>query len=197
MNGHCKLQTANCKLQTLHFAFCTLHFALTLSLLLLLGGCKQRGATRIESVDLPDQIIDGFRLTQTEAGRPVYDLDADKAYVYIDSNRIDVTRPSIRFFDSTGAVTSTLTADSGWVQSKTSDLVARSNVHVATRDSTYLNTDSLAWRNARQVIVTDAPVTIRSPQGSISGIGLTSDPGLRRVEIKQTVQATTQYEFGQ
>jgi len=112
---------------------------------------------------LPSQVIEDFRLQETVDGRIFYDLNAEKAYVYEDSNRIEVTRPNVRFYDPECRITSILTADSGSVNSKTSDLVARGNVLVKTRDSTILVTDSLVWKNKERMIVTDAPVSMHSP----------------------------------
>ena len=168
---------------------------LVLALFMVAAGCRHSDVAKAPLGPIADQIIDGFRLTETDGGKTLYDLNADKAWVYGDSNRIEVSAPSIRFFDPAGNVTSTLTADAGTVYNKTSDLVARNHVHVATRDSTTLDTDSLAWLNAQQLIETDAPVSMRNAQGVINGIGLVSDAGLRRIEVKKTIQATTNMQF--
>jgi LPS export ABC transporter protein LptC len=149
------------------------------------------------SEPVPNQIIDEFRLTETINGRVFYDLNAERAYVFEDSQRIEVTRPQVRFYDEQHNLTSVLTAEAGSVNSKTSDLVARTRVRVANQDSTVLETDSLVWRNRDQLVITDAEVNMRSPSGDVRGIGLVSDAGLKRIEIRQTVSATTNYEFQQ
>jgi LPS export ABC transporter protein LptC len=172
-------------------------WAAAAALLLLAAGCPQKEAKKGAMEAPPSQIIEDFRLTETVEGRLSYDLNAERAYVYEDANRIDVTKPRVRFFDDQRCLTSSVTADAGSVNSKTSDLVARGNVLVTTKDSTNLATDSLVWRNKEQVITTDALVDMRGPQGSIRGYGLVSDANLKRIEIKNTVQATTTYEFQQ
>ena len=82
---------------------------------------------------------------------------------------------------------------SGVVSNRTGDLIAYGHVVVTTEDSTVLKTDSLAWFNRRQIIETDAPVEIVSPQGTVEGIGLISDANLRRIEIKEQVSGTTEF----
>lgn len=158
-------------------------------------GCPTKEKTKEASGALPRQIVEGFRLTETKEGRLVYDLNAERAFVYSDSSRIDVAGPNVRFYDENQSLFSVLTADSGTVNTRTSDLIARRRVHVATRDSTVLDTDSLVWRNKEQVVMTDAPVRMRSRQGSVSGTGLVSDAGLKRIEIRNSVQGTTDYDF--
>jgi len=173
----------------LRFVLCPLSFVLCFL------GCPQKEAKKAALEPPPNQIIEDFRLQETVDGRMFYDLTAEKAYVFEDANRIDVTQPRVRFYDDECQMTSTLTAESGSVNSKTSDLVAHTNVLVKTRDSTTLETDSLVWRNKERLITTDAPVNMRSPSGNVSGVGLTSDADLRRIEIRNTVQATTTIEF--
>ena len=172
------------------FVICHLSFVITAASRLSL-----EGQARCSIGAVPSQVIEGFRLNETKDGRTVYDLTAERAYVYNDSNRIDVTRPSVRFYDENQCLFSTLTADSGCVHSRTSDLVARHNVHVETRDSTILNTDSLAWCNRDQIVQTDAAIDLRSPHGNVTGMGLVSDAGLKRIEVKNAVQGTTTYDF--
>ena len=159
------------------------------------SSCGKRDQAKAQSTILPSQIIEGFKLTETKEGKLVYELLAETAWVYEDSNRIEVANPEVHFFNPEQERFSTLFARAGTVNTKTSDLVARGDVRVSTRDSTFLETDSLAWHNKEQVVLTDAPVTMRSPKGDVSGVGLVSDAGLKRIEIKNQVQGTTKYEF--
>jgi LPS export ABC transporter protein LptC len=157
----------------------------------MLAACTQKDSKKVVMEPPPNQIIEGFRLTETVDGRVFYDLTADRAFIYEEAKRIDVTRPCVRFYDEDRGITSTLTSETGMVNSQTSDLTARGSVVVTTKDSTVLETDSLVWRNKEQLIMTDAAVNMRSPEGTIAGIGLVSDANLKKIEIKSTVQATT------
>lgn len=162
-----------------------------------LSGCGKKHEDKTQSATLPSSIIEGFKMTETTDGKLVYELSADTAFVFADSSRIEVVTPEVHFFDHDQQLFSILVADSGRVNTKSSDLVAHGEVHVSTRDSTFLDTDSLAWQNKAQLVTTDAPVSMRTPKGTVSGVGLVSDAGLKRVEIRNQVQGTTEYEFNQ
>lgn len=109
--------------------------------------------------------------------------------------KIDVQHPRVVFYDENGGTTAVLTAAAGVMWTKTQDLVARDNVRVETADSTVLFTDSLMWSNGRRQIQTDAPVTILSAKGTVSGQGLISDAGLKKIEILSEVHGVSDYEF--
>lgn len=156
-----------------------------------LVACERNEPRRAELEPLPNQVIEDFRLQETADGRLLYDLSAWRAYVFESAQRIDVVQPKVRFYDEQHVLSSVLTAESGCVDTKSSNLVARRNVRVATRDSVFLWTDSLCWRNQLRLIATDAPVSIRRAEGTVSGIGLSADAELKRIEIRKTVQTTT------
>jgi LPS export ABC transporter protein LptC len=163
-------------------------------ILIIFISCRE-SEPKTGSENIPSQIVEGFRLTESVSGKKLYQLQAVKAYVYESSNKIDVTEPKIIFFDDTGKEFSTLVARSGSVNNKSSDLIARNEVIVQTQDSTYLYTDSLVWLNSRQIVTTDAWVRINSKQGNIEGQGLISDAGLKKIEIKSAVKGKSNYQF--
>jgi LPS export ABC transporter protein LptC len=169
--------------------------ALLVACCLLLAGCGKKEQARGQNTVLPSSVIEGFKMTETVEGKLVYELAADTARVFEDSGRIDVVKPEVHFFNKEEQLFSILVSNAGTVNTRTSDLVARGDVHVTTRDSTFLETDSLAWHNKEQIVTTDAAVSMRNPKGTVSGVGLVSDAGLKRIEVKNQVQGTTKYEF--
>jgi LPS export ABC transporter protein LptC len=162
--------------------------------LILSASCRE-SEPKASSENIPSQIVEGFRLTESVSGKKLYQLQAVKAYLYESLNKIEVTEPKIIFFDEAGKEFSTLVAHSGSVNNKSSDLIARNEVIVQTQDSTYLYTDSLVWLNNRQIVTTDAWVKINSKQGNIEGQGLISDAGLKKIEIKSAVKGKSNYQF--
>jgi len=169
-------------------------FIVVTFVLIILISCRE-SEPKVGSENIPSQIVEGFRLTESVSGKKLYQLQAVKAYLYESSNKIDVTEPKIIFFDDSGREFSNLVARSGSVNNKSSDLIARNEVIVQTQDSTYLYTDSLVWLNSRQIVTTDAWVTINSKQGNIEGQGLISDAGLKKIEIKSAVKGKSNYQF--
>jgi LPS export ABC transporter protein LptC len=164
-------------------------------LALLLAGCREKVATGPEQI-LPNQIVEGIVLHETDSGRRLYTLEAERALVYDAAHRVEVVRPHVTFYDEAGAVFSYLDAMEGVILSRTEDLVARRNVVVRTADSTVLRTDSLVWSNARRIVLTDASVDISTPEGEVHGQGLVSDAGLNRIEIRSEVHGRSDYDFG-
>lgn len=171
-----------------------LGLALFLCFSFFLSACKE--AIPEKSLqNLPDQVVRGFTLNESMSGRPLYTLMADEAVVFESEGRIDVQNPRVVFYEENGAATATLTATTGVMWTKTQDLIARDNVRVETADSTVLLTDSLMWNNTRQQVYTEAPVTIISPKGRVSGQGLIADAGLKKIEILSEVRGNSDYEF--
>ena len=162
--------------------------------IILIFSCRE-SEPKSSSVNIPSQIVEGFKLTESVSGKKLYQLEAAKAYLYESLNKIEVAEPKIKFFDEDGKEFSHLVARAGSVNDKTSDLVARKEVVVQTEDSTYLYTDSLVWLNNQQLVTTDAWVKISSKQGNIEGQGLISDAGLKKIEIKSTVKGKSNYQF--
>ncbi len=157
-------------------------------------GCSE-GGTELAAERLPDQVIEDFTLNETASGERLFTLDAGRAEVHEDSQVVQVTGVRVTFYDYGGGVFSVLTAQSGTIHRLTEDLVARGGVVVRTADSTVLETDSLVWSNGSRKVHTDAPVRIATPRGEVSGVGLESDAGLERIEMKSEVRGTSQHRF--
>jgi len=163
-------------------------------LILLLCACPDNKKPA-QSETLPSQIITDFKLFESTSGLKLYRVNAAKAYVYSDAQKIDVDNPYIIFYNEDGTVSSTLNSLRGSVNTKNSNLFLKDSVLVQTQDSTILHTDSLIWNNQEQIITTDAWVIIESKQGKITGQGLISDAGLKKIEIKSSVTGKSHYEF--
>lgn len=169
-------------------------FVLICLILFVLVNCTSNNKPSTSEI-LPSQIVTDFLLYESISGKRLYRLYAQKAYVYDSNQKIEVIKPFIIFYNEDGSVYSTLNAVRGKVNMQTSDLYAYDSVLVQTADSTILNTDSLAWNNQKQIIITDAQIKIQSKQGLIEGRGLESDAGLKKIEIKSSVTGKSHYEF--
>ncbi len=156
--------------------------------------CKTKQANS-RSETLPSQVVTDFKMYESASGKKMYYLYAEKAFVYDEPQVINVVKPYIIFYKENGDVNSTLSAVSGRVNTKSSDLFAKDSVIVKTADSTVLQTDSLIWENTQEIITTDAWIKIDSKQGLIEGQGLVSDAGLKKIEIKSSVTGKSHYEF--
>lgn len=156
--------------------------------------CDEPG-TRVDSSVLPDQVIEDFRLDETSSGERLFSLEAGRAEVREDSQIVELKSVRVLFYDDTGGVYSVLTAREGTIWRLTENLVARGGVEVRTADSTILVSESLVWSNGPRRVHTDAPVAVRTPRGEVRGVGLESDAGLERIQMKSEVRGTSNWRF--
>jgi len=145
----------------------------------LLQGCRRDDTTLSPpSGDVPDQIIEDFFLIETEGEEVVWKLTAKRADIYNDVNRAEITVVKVDFYEE-GEYTSTLTSDTGEIDTMTNDMVARGHVVVnSMKEGAVLKTDELMWQSHTGLIVSEYPVTMERGDGIIKGQGFTATPGL-------------------
>ena len=164
--------------------------AIAVMLLLSGTGCGDRGEGGPGgSGRPPDQEIDGFTLTQTREGTKVWVLKADNAMVFEDSDQIELTDLRIDFFEETGEVRSTLTADKGYLSRRTNDMLVRGSVVVYSADGTILTTEELSWNERLGKIESDKPVRATKDRDVFTGVGVEADPDLKNIRIKSDFKA--------
>lgn len=160
---------------------------------LLAAGCReqQEGPTASEVPEsAPSEGMQGVSMQNFHIADTRWVLHADTASVYREGRkRVEAEWVSIDFFQQEEHV-STLTSDRATLVQATDDLEARGNVKVVTDDGAVLKTSVLYWDHARARIHTDQFVEITRGGNVLTGVGLESDPGLDRVDIKEAVRGT-------
>lgn len=165
---------------------------LPLTLCLFFGGCGQKAPPPSDNVPqglVPDQIIEGFSLMETENGKKQWVLTSPKASNYEKQKTVQIEGVKIDFYRVNEELYSTLTADRGTVNTTSNDMVAQGHVLVVSKDGVKLETNLLRWDNARQKIMSDDSVRITRGKTVMTGIGLESDPSLEHVVIKEKFKA--------
>jgi LPS export ABC transporter protein LptC len=167
--------------------------AAALSALLALGGAGCRdsdeGPTATEVPEsAPSEGIRGITLQNFHVADARWVLHADTASVYREGKkRVEAQWVSIDFYQEEEHI-STLTSDRATLVQATDDLEARGNVRVVSDDGAVLKTDVLFWDHARAKIHTDQFVEITRGDNVLTGVGLEADPGLDRVDLKESVR---------
>jgi len=165
---------------------------LPLTLCLFFVGCGQKAPPPSGDVPqglVPDQIIEGFSLMETENGKKQWVLTSPKASNYEKQKTVQIEGVKIDFYRVNEELYSTLTADRGTVNTTSNDMVAQGHVLVVSKDGAKLETNLLRWDNARQKIMSDDSVRITRGRTVMTGIGLESDPSLEHVVIKEKFKA--------
>jgi len=164
---------------------------------LALGGCHEtsdEGAR--EGGQRPDQEIDGFTLTQTSDGKRLWSLRADRALVYEEADRVETIDIRVDFYDESGDVRSTLTANEGLLLRRTNDMEAIGNVVVQASDGAVLSTEHLRWNEMSGRIETDLYVRVRRDDDVMTGVGLEADPDLTNIRVKSEFHAYVRDDDG-
>lgn len=116
--------------------------------------------------------------TRIKSGRIVSYSDQDSSWSY--DMHVD-------FYDSTGAHTSTLEADSALIRELERRLEVFGNVRVETDAGTTLESEHLAWDDSNRLISTDSFVVVTRGDDVMSGYGFRSDPELERIVFRRRV----------
>jgi len=165
-----------------------------LATMLAADGCSRRHTEGLAGTgaELPDQEINDFALTETDAGRPLWKLNARYAAEYSARNEITVRTVRVDFFDDKGARSSVLTAREGEINGRTRDMEARGHVLLETTEGTRLSTEELRFLNRQQKITVPDSVLVRVQRAHdvLTGYGFESDPDLNHYEFKRQVNAT-------
>ena len=138
---------------------------------------------------LPDQEAWNTTIYLSRDGRQEATVKAGHRLYFSDSN---VTAMNggihVQFYDDDGSLASTLEAEKGEIDGQTHDLRVWGNVTVFSLERGTLETDSLTWINADNLIETDAAVRLTSDRDIITGEGFEADPALRRWTIRRQIK---------
>lgn len=138
---------------------------------------------------LPDQEAWNTTIYLSRHGRQEATIKAGHRLYFSETN-VTVMDGGIyvEFFEEDGSLASTLEAERGEIDGQTHDLRVRGGVTVHSTERGTLETDSLTWFNAKNLIVTDAAVRLTGDTDVIAGDGFEADPGMRRYIIRRNIK---------
>jgi LPS export ABC transporter protein LptC len=143
-----------------------------------------------KAVMLPDQIMTNAEIYLTSEGIRKATIKSESLKVY---SRLDTTlmyQVEVKFFDTTGAHTSTLTSDSAWVSQRANKMTVIGHVRGTTKENRRLVADSLRWDARSERILTEGYVEIYRGEDLLTGYGLETDQRLEQVIIKRKPRGT-------
>jgi LPS export ABC transporter protein LptC len=163
--------------------------AFLIVLCFLAAGCREKEIAQVgseqQSVEVPDQIFDGFEMTITESGIKKGWVQADRAEKYTAEGLFKAENLTVLFYTQTGAINSVMTSRKGLIRTDSGDMEAMDSVVVISSDSTKtLLTEHLVWKKKDNHILGDSAVEIRTPQGVVFGDGIETDAGFENIEVK-------------
>ena len=138
------------------------------------------------ALDSADQVLIGMSHFVTDEGVLRARVQADTAYFYSGTQRAELRKVHVTFYDVAGRPTSTLTSREGTHHWRSGDMEARGNVVVVReKDGGTMRTDVMNYNQARNQVNSDKPFVFDAPDRHVEGEGFTSDPEFRNVTAKR------------
>jgi LPS export ABC transporter protein LptC len=133
--------------------------------------------------DSADQIMFNISVALTDKGVNRAGLQADTAFFFDQSTRIEMRKVSTTFFDQLGKRSAVLTARQGTYSTRAGYTEARGSVLVVSEDGRRLTTEQLRYTPQTNRISSDSAFVLTEPTRRLEGIGFTSDPDMNNVQV--------------
>ena len=158
------------------------------ALLLAACGAPERNvAAAGTAADSADQTMWGLTQYLTKNGVNQAFLQADTAFMYEASGRVDLRHIKVTFYSAQGEPESVLTGREGTYWSRSNQMSSRGGVLVVrTADQARLRTEFLEYDPAKNEVRTDQPYVADKGEQHFEGIGFVCDPGFVNCTTQQT-----------
>ncbi len=159
------------------------------TLSLALGACGEESEAPLVAEEIlrleTDQVVLGLEHYMTTDGVRRAHLLADTAFFLQDENSVDLRSVQLTFYETSGSVTSILTAETGTYDWETGDMVARGNVVVLDpEEGRRIETSVMHYARERDRIWSDQATTMHEPDGTVvEGTAFESDASLDQVDL--------------
>lgn len=142
--------------------------------------CSGRGRDTVAAVeqaaDSADQLMIGLTQYLTSEGVRQAKLEADSAFIYENSGRVDLKTIRVTFFTVNGVQTSVLTARGGLYNLRSGQMEARGNCVVVMTNGARLTSEVLRYDQTKNEVSTDQPYVYDAADRHVVGDGFVSDP---------------------
>ena len=151
------------------------------------GGTERNVATAGTAADSADQTMFGLSQILTKDGVKEAYLQADTAFMFETSGRVDLRHLKVTFYSEQGEPQSILTGLEGTYWSRTNQMSARHSVLVVRiADQARLRTEFLEYDPAKNEVRTDQPFVADKGEQHFEGVGFVCDPGFTNCTSQQT-----------
>ncbi|HXY70629.1 MAG TPA: LPS export ABC transporter periplasmic protein LptC [Gemmatimonadales bacterium] len=129
------------------------------------------------AADSADQVMFGLTQFLTKNGVKQAFLQADTAFMYENSGRVDLVHLKVTFYSELGEPQSVLTGQKGAYFTRTNQMWARDSVLVVRlADQAHLRTPFLEYDPTKNEVRTDRPYVADKGTQHFEGVGFTCDP---------------------
>jgi LPS export ABC transporter protein LptC len=136
--------------------------------------------------DVPNYVMQGFKLRSTEKAGIEWEMEAKGAQVFEMRRKAYAQDFTMRTFEKNGSV-SVLTGERVVINTDTNFLEATGNVRLKADNGMLLITDKFYWDDIKKLAYGDAPVTLIKQGTVLKGVGFESDMYMRNLKINSRV----------
>jgi LPS export ABC transporter protein LptC len=133
--------------------------------------------------DSADQVMFTARFNLTDRGLERAQLEADRAYFFDESTRVELENVKTTFYTVAGERDAILTSKRGTYSSRMGNMVARGNVLVISETGRRLTTQELRYDQSRNEIASDSAFVLTEPGRRLEGICFRADPNMNNVRV--------------
>ncbi|MCX7697918.1 MAG: LPS export ABC transporter periplasmic protein LptC [Candidatus Goldbacteria bacterium] len=137
--------------------------------------------------DIPNFIIEDFKLKSTEDGKIKMEIISKAAQIFEMKKKAKAQFVTVKFFEEDGKI-SVLYGDRAEINTETNAIQMNDNVVLKASNGIILKTNKLFWDDKEKKIFSDAEVEIIKDKNRIKGIGFESDSGLKNIKLKNKVE---------
>lgn len=139
--------------------------------------------------DIPNYVIEGFKLMSTDKGNKEWEIEGKNAQVFEMKKKIYVQNFIMKTFERSGKY-STTTGKRAVIQTDTNFMEINEQVRYTASNGMVLKTEQLFWDNALKKIYSDKQVIIIKGDSILKGIGFESDASMQNMVVKKQVRLT-------
>jgi LPS export ABC transporter protein LptC len=154
---------------------------------LVLGACEKKSPEVVASAAAQamkaDQVMFGVQQYLTTDGVRRGVLNADTAYVYEDSARVDLRKVHVNMYNETGKQAADLTSKTGTLDTRTQAMIARGSVVLNTSDGRRITTEELHYDPNAHKVWSTVSTTMVENGSPLTGDGFTADDQMRNFQI--------------
>jgi LPS export ABC transporter protein LptC len=161
--------------------------ALILALFLCLGCSKSNQPETVVSDSGLEREIQGFQLSETHEGKPIWELHAAKAWRIPQDTHDHLENVEVLFYDENGKLDSRLTARNGVVDENVGQMTAQNNVKLISIRGDTLTTQELNYFKNEDRVRGPGFVRLAKPDRVLTGFEFEAKPDLSTYEIHRDV----------
>lgn len=149
-------------------------------------GCHKTEVVTPQPYEGPMREGENIDMVYTEKEKITVKIKAKRVSEFQSGDRDFPEGVYIEFFDETGAITSTLSANKAFYSKEENKWLGQGKVEVKNvQKKEQLNTEELFWFPAKKNITTDKFVTIRTDNEVLYGTGLEAKQDMSEYQIKK------------